>query len=238
MGPALMAALPLISSAVSAGGQMISGAMKKRQAKAMPMPEQDPNMVAMLAEINQKRRALEQGTGLEADLLKKQVGQGLAQTQKNILSAGGGDVGATMQGLNSANQAAGLAYAQGSQALLQKQGMYQQLANQMAADQAQRQFEVQQSNRLQRMAEGAESMKYGIQNIMPAALGLMNKFLPQGDTTDPNANMQTMSADQAYGAVSSLPQFEGIFKKRKPNGASGIPSLEDLNTMFTKQYEV
>lgn len=178
--PALAAAAPYAIAGVQALGQLASGAIKKRQANQMALPEQDPTQLAMLDEINRKRRQLEMGAGAEYDLLRKQVGQAQAQTQQNVLRAAGGSGGAAIQGINMAQQGAGMAYAQGSMPLVQKSTQYQQLAQQMVNDIAQRKFEVQQWEKIQKMREAAEQAQAGMQNLFPAAFGAVNAMSSGG----------------------------------------------------------
>lgn len=170
--PAVAAALPYAMAGTQALGQLITGAAKKRQANQMELPETDPNQIAMLNEVNRKRQQLEMGTGAEFENLRRNTAEAQAQTQANVLKAAGGNVGATIQGINMAQQGAGAAYAQGSVPLVAKSGQYQMLAKQMVDDIAKRKFEVQQWQKLQKMREAAEATQAGMQNLAPAALGL------------------------------------------------------------------
>jgi hypothetical protein len=146
--------------------QLGYGMYKNKQAKKMPLPEQDAGNMKLLSEIAMKRKQLESGKSVENQIATDEIGQQLAQTQANVVRAGGGDVGSTMQGLAMAQRGAGTAYNKSLAELEQQQGVYLQLQMKMQEDAAKRKAWVQLRNKLQAEREGAMWTETGMQTIM------------------------------------------------------------------------
>lgn len=80
------------------------GQEQKRKAQALRPPLEDPDMRTYLGYLERKRRSIE--TGGAYGNLYNQVGRNLANTQTGILQASGGNVGAAISGLTTAQRGA------------------------------------------------------------------------------------------------------------------------------------
>jgi len=171
---------PIPAMAIAAGiqagtglAQTIGGMIKRRQADKATPPLEDPEQRALLDEINRKRRLLERGGGAGFALGSGLIGRQLSQSQRNVLRATGGNVGAALSGLSMTQRAAG---DQTNKLIAQQQqeaGFYTQMAAQETREIAQRKFALQMAERLQKLRESAELKQSGMENIMSGAAMLL-----------------------------------------------------------------
>jgi uncharacterized protein YgfB (UPF0149 family) len=165
-------------------GQMLSGLQSKKQAQGLYPSYEDPRQLALLSEINQKRKSLE--TGADFAEAVDLANQAQAATQAGIIKSTGGDVGGTIQGLLQSERntqgARNQAYATGAAEQRANTQLYNALLDQISA----RKLQLQMQRSQQKMAEWAQSMKEGRQNFLA---GLANTYqepnitAPQQDDT-------------------------------------------------------
>lgn len=220
-------------------GQMISANKAKKRA-ADDMPEMvDPAQGAFLAELQQKKNALNTGSEYASSL--DAIGDNMAQTQDTLAGNSGGDVGGTVSALLKsqmvANKGTGNMLAQGQQS----EGMYTGLYGNLLDKVAQRKMELGLLGHAQNMAEWAQDKQAGMANITAGAQQMMDfngsdkkAFTPSGvgDTTAAANNVINPSADTSEsgpikgmanapattGAANGGTNFLGKFKGVTGNG--------------------
>lgn len=153
-------------------GQIIQGsAAKKRAIEATP-EMMDPTQGAFLAELQQKKNAL--NTGAEYTSSLDAIGDRMAQTQDVLAGNSGGDAGGTIAALlksqQTANQGEGQILGQGQQSEALYNGMYGDLLNKMA----QRKMELGLLSRAQNMATWAQKSQNGMSNLVAGAQSFMD----------------------------------------------------------------
>jgi hypothetical protein len=209
MNPALAAQIPkLAGSALSLGTGLLqniqAGKLKKRADAAMPELV-DPRQAAFLAELNQKRKAIDTGADFGAGM--NAINTTNAATNNAIVRSTGGDVGGTIQGLlqsqQVANSGANNVLAQGQAQQMQYNSMFNDLNNKIAA----RQLQLEMYNSQQLRAEWAQKKQMANQNTMAGFSGLMSGMssgksgggaMPGGNTSvplTPNLTPPTLSTE-------------------------------------------
>jgi hypothetical protein len=142
--------------------------LKKEAASAMP-GFYDPQQQQFLSELNQKRRSLDTGSGYAAGM--NAIGATTAGTQNGILSAGGGNVGGTMQALLQSQRLGSdqqnQVLANGEQQNMQYNQMYNELLDKVAG----RKMQLQLLNHDHLYNQWQQKQKAGSSNLM-AGLGM------------------------------------------------------------------
>lgn len=158
--------LPLGISAI----QSLSAMQKKKKADAAMPGLVDPRQAAFLAELNQKRKAIDTGADFASAMTN--IDSTNAATQDAITRSSGGNVGSTIEGLLSAQRGAdtakGSVIAQGQGQQMALNSMFNELNNKVAA----RSMQLQMQRSQQARAEWAQKQQNANQNFMAAAAGL------------------------------------------------------------------
>ncbi len=162
-------------SAVGMGmgvGQLIQGNNAKKRANEMTPENVDPSQGAFLAELQQKKNAL--NTGAEYTSSLDAIGDRMAQTQDVLAGNSGGDAGGTISALlksqQVANQGEGNVLAQGQQSENVYTGLYGDLLNKIS----QRKMELGLLKRGQNEAEWAQKSQDGMSNLAAGAQSMMD----------------------------------------------------------------
>lgn len=161
--------------------QNIGAASAKKKADAAMPGLIDPRQASFLAELEQKRKAIDTGADFGAGM--NAVNNINAGTNNAIVKSSGGDVGGTVQGLlqseQIANNGANSVLAQGQGQQLAYNSMFNDLNNKIAA----RQLQLEMAHSQQARAEWAQKKQMANQNTMAGTAGLLSSFLPQGNST-------------------------------------------------------
>jgi hypothetical protein len=165
--------------------------LKKEAASAMP-GFYDPQQMSFLSELNQKRRSLDTGSGYAAGM--NAIGATTAGTDNGILSAGGGNVGGTMQALLSAQRNAGDAQnqvlANGEQQNMKYNSMYGELLDKVAG----RKYQLQMQKHSELMAQWAQQHKAGMSNLMAGMASTFNSLNHEKDQPPDQDGVQPTGA--------------------------------------------
>ena len=145
-------------------GQMISGAVKNKQAKKLVPPEIDNTQVDMLD--NMRRLRMGYQTGSEASQYKNLIGQGLANSINASIAAGGGNTGATLAAIGNAQASAQGAYNSVVAALEKNRLAALQMEDTQVDQIAQRKLDIQMAKYLQKLGEAKDDQKRGQENMM------------------------------------------------------------------------
>ena len=170
------------------------------------VPLSDPAQVAYLAELDRKRKALQNGTDYQYKLANQQIQKNLATTQSNALKSGGGDIGATMNMLNNSQQYAGNQSNQATNYLLNKGEQYDNAYGQNLDAIAQRKLQIQFNSYLQNLRQNAESRQSNDQNLMGSLAYLLgqNSFGKNSAFNETNINNALeYKIPQTTGAINS-----------------------------------
>lgn len=152
--------------------QLIGAAQAKKKAMAATPEGVDATQGAFLAELQQKRNAINTGAQYSSSI--DAINDKMAQTQDVIAGNSGGDAGGTISALlksqQVANQGVGQVMAQGQQAEGMYTGLYGDLLNKVA----QRKMELGLLSRGQNMAEWAQKKQAGAANFLTGAQNFMD----------------------------------------------------------------
>lgn len=173
--PAFLAALPYIVSAVGSAIQLSQASKKKKEAAALPLPEQDYMQTKMLEDIERMRKSYE--TGLAMQPQQDVINLAGATAMKNVAKLTGGDVGAAISAMSNVNRGTGRTrnelFGQMSMQQLNLLNMYQDLQNRIS----QRKLGIQSWKKGQAMTEAAQMQQTGLQNLyggLASMSGLLN----------------------------------------------------------------
>lgn len=169
--------------------QNLSANKAKKNANSLMPGQVDPRQAQFLAELNQKRKAIDTGadfgTGMNA------INGTNASTNEALTRASGGDVGATIQGLlgsqRTANDGQNNVLAQGQQQQMGYNSMFNELNNKIAA----RSMQIQMQKSQQARAEWAQKKQSANQNGMAGAANLLSGIVPK--------DLSTMTDSQGQG---------------------------------------
>lgn len=215
-------------------GQMISGARSRRAADNFQPAQYDPQQLAWLAEIQQKRRSINSGSAYAADMAA--IDATTAGTNQAIAGAAGGDVGGTIQGLLAASQAANRSknnvLAQGQNQMYQYTAFGSQMQNLIS----QRALEVDLAQQAQQRAQWAQSQQDAFGNTTNAAARInWSDLLQRHNNVQTPLDMGGEAAVENPASPGSsfdptqLPTTEGAARQIKPlrtNLLSLIPQNE------------
>jgi hypothetical protein len=147
--------------------QSLKARRAKKQAEALMPGASDPTQLAFLAEMNQKRKALNTGSEFAADMgYLKQTAAGMNQA---IVQAGGGDVAGTMQALLSGQANVGRSMNQVLARADEQQKFYNTFSSDLVNKIAQRRMEIALSKSYQKRAEWAQGAQDSYANISNSA---------------------------------------------------------------------
>lgn len=225
--------LSLIPAALQIGSsivQNISAAKKKKQADSLMPGTVDPHQAAFLAELNQKRKAIDTGADFGAGM--NAINSTNASTNEALTRASGGDTGATIQGLLGAQRVAGDAgnnvIAQGQQQQMGYNSMYNDLNNKMAA----RAMQIQMQRSQQARAEWAQKKQTANQNMMSGVAGLFSGGAPkipglggeEAEMMNSQGGPNTSLMGGTGGDSANAPDLGkgGVFPELMGSAASGI----------------
>lgn len=175
----------------------------KREADALMPSLYDPNQLALLSEIEQKRRSINTGSAFAADI--NEIQSGTAQAMGSISRVTGGDVSGTVNALLAAQQAGARAT---NQALAKSDQMglqYDNLYSNMAKRISDRAMQLQLAERTQKLAEWAQSRQ------------------------DAWANLNVGIARTQAPSQSQSPDWGDIFMRNKSAEAGGAPTEQPLD---------
>lgn len=176
--PALMAATGGLSVAIGAGAgallgggtaaaQSIQAKKAKEKADGLMPSLYDPMQLAMLAEIQQKRKSLLSGSAYAGQM--NAIDQSTAGTNRAIVQAMGGDVGGALQGLLQAQSGAARAKNQVLGQAGQQEQFYTTLGADFANQVSNRALQLQMAGMSQARAEWAQSAQDAYANAANAA---------------------------------------------------------------------
>lgn len=164
---------------------------KKRAMEATPQMV-DPNQAAFLAELQQKKNALNTGSQYTSSL--DAINDKMAQTQDVLAGNSGGDAGGTISALlksqQVANQGQGKILAQGQKSEDMYNGLFGDLLNKMA----QRKLELGLLSRAQNMAEWAQNKQQGAANFLGGAQSFLDWKGGEKKATNPAAGAPVADA--------------------------------------------
>jgi hypothetical protein len=164
---------PLKASMSLATGlvQGIKASRLKKKAEAAFPELVDPKQASFLAELAQKKKSIDTGADFASGM--QQIDTTNAGTNDAVIKAGGGDVGATMQGLLEAQMGAGIAknnvLAQGQQQQYAYTNSYEDMLDKMSA----RKLQLQLLRNNQLNAQWDSASKASKANLAAGAAGLM-----------------------------------------------------------------
>jgi len=200
----------------------------RNQSKAeSAMPELiDPNQAAFLAEIGQKRKAMNTGAEFAAGagLLEEQAGT----TANAIVKSSGGDAGGAIEGLLRSQRTTG----RGTNELLAKgaqdqkffTGVYADMLNRISA----RKMQLQLSRRAQALAEGAQKGQDAYANMANAIARVPSLG---GQTTPTDINFDSLLTQQGNEPVEPVMMDENQLVNREITSEMPADGTEiDLNT--------
>jgi hypothetical protein len=199
--------------------QMLQGMQSKKQGQNFIPSYEDPRQLAMLAEINQKRKSLETGADVASAI--NAANQAQAATQAGIVKSTGGDIGGTVQALlQSERNTAGArnqALAQGAQRQLQYTGLAKDLLDNIEA----RKLQLQMYRSQQKMAEWARSMSSGQQNFLT---GLTQQMQP------PTVSADTGSSASGDTGANVISGGKGAVSDLLNSLNTGATNIDDMST--------
>lgn len=158
--------------ALTGAAQLIGTGQAKKRAMESTPEMMDPTQGAFLAELQQKKNALNVGSQYSSSI--DAINDNMAQTQDVLAGNSGGDAGGTVAALlksqQAANQGVGQVLAQGQQS----EGMYNGLYGNLLDKVAQRKMELGLLGRAQNMAEWAQKKQNGTANFLAGAQNFMD----------------------------------------------------------------
>lgn len=158
--------------ALTGAAQLIGAGQAKKKAMASTPEMLDPTQGAFLAELQQKKNALNVGSQYSSSI--DAINDNMAQTQDVLAGNSGGDAGGTVAALlksqQAANQGVGQVLAQGQQS----EGMYTGLYGNLLDKISQRKLELGLLGRAQNMAEWAQKKQAGTANFLAGAQNFMD----------------------------------------------------------------
>lgn len=225
-------------SAVGAGTgavQLLKGRNMLKAAEEATPSDMDPTQAAFLAELAQKKNAL--NTGAEYSSSIDAINDKMRQTQNVITANTGGDVGGSVSALLKSqqvgNQGVGQVLAQGQQDIQFNTGIYGDVLNKIA----QRRLELGLLDRAQKMAQGTMLKQSGAANLMAGAQSFMdwnggdqkasNPIAnPKGKSASPTGTevSETVTEDETQPDGGSAPAsgFSGLLEQFKGSGSNGF----------------
>lgn len=202
--------------------------LKKKAESAMP-PNIDPRQASFLAELNQKRKAIDTGADFASGI--NTINQTNAGTNNAIVNSSGGDAGNTLQGLlqseGVANQGKNNVIAQGQQQQMQYNSMFNDLNNKISA----RSLQLQMYRSQQARAEWAQKKQSASQNTMAggaAATQMLGQAMNSGGGPSTGDMLSSEGPMQSI-APPSLPG--GITGNEGLKGSGGTLDLSVLNNL-------
>lgn len=169
--------------------QNIQANKLKKQAEAAMPDLIDPSQSSFLAELGQKRKAIETGAEYTAGINEADSAQ--ASANDAIVNASGGNTGATIQGLLQAQGVAGRtknqSIAQGQTKQLAYNTAFSNLLNDISA----RQLELKLLDRNQKLAEWSKKKQFANQNINAGLASLLSGGKGSGATPTQSAPTET-----------------------------------------------
>lgn len=214
-----------LGAAVGAGAglsQIIKGKKDQQRADAVMPSDVDSNQGAFLAELNQKRNAMNTGAQYTSSI--DAVNDNLGNTESVISENSGGDASGMISSLLKsqavANQGVGQVEAQGEQAEGTYTGMYGDLLNKMT----QRKMELGLLKRAQAQSDATTEKKAGWANFLGGAQSFMN--WKGGDQASSGGNVGGSGADSGIGggnvATTSMPADTGGTGSKVFGNRSGV----------------
>lgn len=219
---AVMAAAAITTAAMGAG-QLISGAVKSKKAKAMRPALEDSEQRMELARLKRQASKFETGAAFnkERAALSNAIKQQVAGAGRISGGAGGAAIAAGARGAMNIGQIVSKLGVQGQQLGMQQR----QLASAAQAGISQRKLELQMHAATQKKAEAEQAKKAGIQNLMSGALsfaggaaGGMGKGAGEAGTAVGGGAEAVPSIVEATGGSGGMGNM---------SGTSGISSVFD-----------
>lgn len=202
--------------------QIQANALKKKANSALP-PTIDPRQASFLAELNQKRKAIDTGADFASGM--NAINQTNATTNNAIVNASGGDAGGTLQGLlqseGVANQGKNNVLAQGQQQQMQYNSMFNDLNNKIAG----RALQLQMYRSQQARAEWAQKQQHASQNLQAGMAGASSLMSMGGKG---GAGTPSPAGGIIPDNMASIPP------PSLPTGSSTVPDLSILNNFTSK----
>lgn len=158
-----------IASGALGAGQLIQGLRQKKKAEGLTPPPVDPQVQAMLDEINRKRKSIETGSAFQTGI--REVEQLGASTMEGLKGVTGGNVGGTIAAFMKAQRGTGTninkVLGQADQMNQYFTGLATDLTNRIA----QRKLDLRMYDKVGALAEAAQSKKEGFANILGTVAG-------------------------------------------------------------------
>jgi hypothetical protein len=156
-------------------GQMISGAIKKKQAEKMKPGMEDPDQRAALEATQQRMKSSYAGTDATTAANMRAIDQGTRQTQQAISKNTGGNVGGTMSALLQSQRTGAGQANQAFAGAAQRGSHFQGLGDMMQSRISQRKLELGMLDYQQKMGEAMENKKAGFGNLMQGVQSSMGQ---------------------------------------------------------------
>jgi hypothetical protein len=199
--------------------QLLKARGLKKAAEENTPSDVDPMQGAFLAELNQKRNALNSGAQYSSSI--DAINDKMMSTQGALSTNTGGDVGGTVAAMlkaqQAANQGVGQLLAQGQQGEQFNNGMYGDFLDKVVG----RRMELGLLRRGQNMAEWAQKSQTGAANLMAGAQSFMDFGGGDKAATNPIAGKNASSAPVA------TTETETIETEQAPAASEPAPSTED-----------
>lgn len=217
--------------AMGEGLQEVIRGRRERKAAAEDMPSLvDPQQSAFLAELQQKRNAL--NTGAEYSSSLGAVNDNMISTQNKLAGNSGGDVGGTVSALlgsqQVANRGTGQILAQGQQ----NEGMYNGLYGDLMDKIVNRKLQLGLLKHSENLTQANQDRQDGMANLSAGAQEFLNTMgnskqlkAKQGSTNNSTSDNNTSSDENQSGANAS--EVAGGAKDMGASGASSVSSGVD-----------
>jgi hypothetical protein len=198
--------------------QLLKAHKLKGEAKATMPQLYDPQQQAFLAELAQKRKAMETGAEFAGGM--NAIDASTAGTNNSIVQAGGGNVGGTIQGLLQSlrvgQDAKNKVLANGQAQEMQYNSMYERMLNDISG----RKLQLQLLQHAQAQSDYAQKQKEGFGNLM-GGIGHANPMSSMGGGGAGGGNPMSLLSSLGSGGGAGAVGAEA-------GGAGGIGSLAAL----------
>lgn len=205
--------------------QLLKARGLKKAAEENTPSDVDPMQGAFLAELNQKRNALNSGAQYSSSI--DAINDKMMSTQGALSTNTGGDVGGTVAAMlkaqQAANQGVGQVLAQGQQSEQFNNGMYGDFLDKVVG----RRMELGLLRRGQNMAEWAQKSQTGAANLMAGAQSFMD--FGGGDKAATNP----ITGENASSAPVVTSETETVDTETDPDSTGEAPAAADLNSGST-----
>lgn len=159
-----------IGAGVSILDTLFGGDNGKKKADSLLPSETDPMQLSFFDEMNRKRKSFSTGTAFANDL--SQLGETQANTNRGIISAGGGAGGATITGLLRGQMGTNQAYGDITDKAKQYELSYDNMTSKLLEDITNRRLGIQTARYSQAQADARQANQTGLENLFGSSTQL------------------------------------------------------------------